>query len=86
LWEKNEAERKEVKKKRTMKTEILNDYYHLPEILRKKGFTLIINNLILENAELKVKWRGPFGETCVDIFERYFDPSFYKNENTATNN
>ena len=30
-----------------------------------------MNNLSLKKNERLVKWKGPYGETCVDVFECY---------------
>jgi len=35
VWEKSDEQKKNIPKKRTMKTEILHDFYHLPDVLRK---------------------------------------------------
>lgn len=34
-WELSQEQKENVPKKRTTKTEVLHDYYHLPEVLRK---------------------------------------------------
>ena len=70
-WEKTDDQKGAIPKKRTMKTEILHEIYHLPEMLRKQGFSFIMNNLSLKKNERLVKWKGPYGETCVDVFECY---------------
>ena len=41
-------------------------------MLRKQGFSYIMNNVALKKNERTVKWKGPFGETCIDVFESYF--------------
>jgi hypothetical protein len=55
-----------------MKTEVLLDYYHLPEVLRKHGFSYIMTTLTLKKNDRIVKWKGPYGDTCIDVFESYF--------------
>lgn len=55
-----------------MKTEVLYDYYHLPAVLKKSGFTFIMSSLMLKKNEGVIKWKGPYGETSVDVFESYF--------------
>jgi hypothetical protein len=54
-----------------MKTEVLVDYYHLPEILKKSGFNYIFNSLVLKKTERLVRWKSPYGETTVDVLESY---------------
>jgi len=71
-WELSQEQKDNVPKKRTTKTEILHDYYHLPEVLRKQGFSYIMNNLALKKNDRTVKWKGPYGESCIDVFESYF--------------
>jgi hypothetical protein len=36
-WELSAEQKANVPKKRTMKTEILNDFYHLPDVLRNRA-------------------------------------------------
>ena len=62
-------------KKRSMKTEILHDFYHIPDLLRKSGFMYILNNLVIKKNEKTVKWKGPYGETNIEVFESYFTRS-----------
>lgn len=71
-WEFTDEEKSTVPKKRTMKTEYLLDFYHLPEQLRKSGFNYIFNNLVLKKNERLVRWKGPSGEKIVDVYESYF--------------
>lgn len=58
-----------------MKTEVLHDFYLLPEALRKQAFSYIVNNLTLKKNEKLVRWKGPYGETSIDVFESYFTRS-----------
>jgi hypothetical protein len=51
-WELSAEQKANVPKKRTMKTEILNDFYHLPDVLRKQGFSYIMNTLTLVKQKL----------------------------------
>jgi hypothetical protein len=71
-WELSQEQKDNVPKKKLTKMEILHDYYHLPEGLRKQGFSYIMNNLALKKNDRSVKWKGPFGETSIDVFETYF--------------
>lgn len=71
-WELSAEQKENVPKKRTTKMEVLHDYYHLPEVLRKQAFAYIMNNLSLRKGERSVRWKGPYGETSVDVFESYF--------------
>ena len=75
FWALSEEQKASIPKKRTTKTEVLNDYYHLPELLRKNGFQYIVNHLQLRKSDKFVKWRGPYGDTSVDVFESYFTRS-----------
>ena len=74
-WALSDEQKANIPKKRTTKTEILNDHYHLPELLRKNGFQYIVNHLQLKKNEKLVKWRGPYGDTSIDVFESYFTRS-----------
>lgn len=57
-----------------MKTEVLNDYYHTPEVMKKHAFAFIMNNLSLKKkSERILRWKGPYGETNIDVFEGYFN-------------
>lgn len=71
-WELSDEDRAKIPKKRTMKTEVLQDFYYLPEALKKHGFNYIFNNIVLKKSDRVVKWKGPYGETNVDVFESYF--------------
>ena len=70
-WALTEDQKANIPKKRTTKTDMLLDFYHLPEVLRKQGFNYIMNKLILKKNERIVRWRGPYGETYFDVFESY---------------
>lgn len=74
-WELTDEQKENVPKKKTMKTEVLHDFYHIPDVLRKQGFTYIMNSLALKKNERLIKWKGPYGETSVDVFESYFSRS-----------
>lgn len=74
-WALSEEQKSNIPKKRTMKTEVLHDFYHLPEVLKKQGFSYIVNNLSLKKNEKLVRWKGPYGETSIDVFESYFTRS-----------
>ena len=71
-WEKTDDQKGVIPKKRTMKTDILHDFYHLPDVLRKYGFNHFINKHVLKKSERIIKWKGPYGDTCIDVFESYF--------------
>lgn len=71
-WELTDEQKANIPKKKTSKAEVLHDHYHLPDLLRKQGFQYIINKIQLRKHEKVIKWKGPFGETCVDVFESYF--------------
>ena len=71
-WELTDEQKANVPKKKTMKTEILHDFYHIPDLLRRNGFLIIFNNLIIKKNEKTVKWKGPYGESHTDVFESYF--------------
>jgi hypothetical protein len=34
-----------------------------------------MNNLQLKKNERVIRWKGPYGDTCVDVFESYFTRS-----------
>lgn len=74
-WALSDEQKSNIPKKRTMKTEVLHDFYHLPEVLKKQGFSYIVNNLILKKNEKLVRWKGPHGFTAIDVFESYFHRS-----------
>lgn len=71
-WELTEEQKINVPKKRSTKTEVLHDFYHIPDLLKRNGFAYIFKNLIVKNSEKTVKWKGPYGETSIDVFESYF--------------
>eukprot|EP00347_Sterkiella_histriomuscorum_P005987 403354508 len=71
-WELTDEQKHNLPKKQTMKTEILLDHYHIPDLLKRNGFLIIFNNLIIKKNEKTVKWKGPYGEAHVDVFESYF--------------
>ena len=73
-WALTEEQKAAVPKKRTTKADALQEY-QLPELLRKQGFSYIMNNMVLKKNERLVKWKGPFGETSIDVFESYISRS-----------
>lgn len=54
------------------KADVLKDFYHLPDVLRKGGLSQIFKDLVIKKEDRVVRWKGPYGETTVDVFESYF--------------
>ena len=72
-WELTDEQKANVPKKKTMKPEILHDFYHIPDLLKRNGFTVLFNYLVIKKNEKTVKWKGPYGESHIDVFESYFN-------------
>ena len=68
----SEEEKAAVPRKKSLKPEILMDYYRIPDLLKKSGFLYLFNNLVIKKAEKQVRWKGPYGETNIEVFETYF--------------